>query len=631
MDGRYAYCLEPTEAAPSDGYYETTAMGEGLLRKAMYYVLGGPGYETYRSTFGNLGSVNWNEESEYAMSHCITAYCYTGDMDAFTGAPDDLKDALLWEISNIESLPDPPEAFEAFYFNVDGAGQTMGGCWDLELPQNGSIELQKSSAKPEMTDGNSAYSLAGAEYGVYKQGTEEQVATLVTNESGYARADEIPEGTYDIRELKAPAGYALDTTTGTVTVTGGQTVTYSCQDMPQNDPVLILLGKIDAETNLNKPQGTASLANAEFTVKYYKGFYDTDPAQQGINPERTWVLKTSEDGFTRLADEYKISGDELYKIGDIPTLPLGTLTIQETKAPVGYLINPETFVRQITSEGTAENVATYNQPIVPETPQKGVIQLQKVDADKNTAQGQSSLAGAVYEVRNSNNEVVATLTTDNTGKAESGRLPLDTYTVKEVTASTGYQVDPQTYTVELTAEDTTTEVFYKSVTSQEKIIRGGVAVEKWDSEKDRREPQGAASLEGTQIQIISQNDQEILVDGKNYKKGEVITTLTTDKNGKASTAADYLPYGSYQLKEVKQPEGYTSGGVTVRNFEIRENGQIVQMNTSDTAIKNEVVRGGVAVEKWDSEKDKREPQGEASLEGAKIQIISQKRKRASDL
>ena len=102
--------------------------------------------------------------------------------------------------------------------------------------------------------------------------------------------------------------------------------------MPQNDPVLILLGKIDAETNLNKPQGTASLATAEFTVKYYKGFYDTDPAQQGINPERTWVLKTSEDGFTRLADEYKISGDELYKIGDIPTLPLGTLTIQGNKS-----------------------------------------------------------------------------------------------------------------------------------------------------------------------------------------------------------------------------------------------------------------------------------------------------------
>ena len=624
VDDRYAYCLEPRETAPSDGYYETVAMGDGLLRKAMYYVFGGPGYETYRASFGNLGSVNWNEESEYAMSHCITAYCYTGDMDAFIGLSDDLKDALLWEISNIESLPDPPEAFEAFYFNVNGAGQTMGGCWDLEIPQNGSIELRKSSAKSEMTDGNSAYSLAGAEYGVYVQGTDEQVATLITDENGYAKVDEIPAGTYDIRELKAPAGYALDTSTGTVTVTGGQTVNYSCQDMPQSDPVAVLLGKIDAETNLDKPQGSASLANAEFTVKYYKGFYDTDPAQQGINPERTWVMKTNENGYCRLSDQFFVSGNDFYYMSNgEPTLPLGTITIQETKAPTGYLINNELFIRQITSEGNVEGVATYNQPVVPETPQKGVIQLQKVDADKNTAQGQSSLAGAVYEVRNSNNEVVATMTTDNTGKAESGRLPLGTYTVKEKTASPGYQVDPQTYTVELTAEDTTTEVFYKSVTSQEKIIRGGVAVEKWDSEKDKREAQGAASLEGTQIQIISQNDQEILVDGKTYKKGQVITTLTTDKNGKASTAADYLPYGSYQLKEVKQPEGYTSGGATVRNFEIRENGKIVQMNTSDTAIKNEVIRGGVAVEKWDSEKDKREPQGEASLEGAKIQIISQ--------
>ena len=623
VDDRYAYCLEPTKAAPSDGYYETTAMGEGLLRKAMYYVLGGPGYEIYRSTFGNLGSNNWNEESEYAMSHCITAYCYTGDMNAFIGLSDDMKDALLWEIGNIESLPDPPAAFEAFYFNVGGSGQTMGGCWDLEIPENGSIELQKSSAKPEMTDGNSAYSLAGAEYGVFKQGTEEQVATLVTNESGYARADEIPEGTYDIRELKAPAGYALDTTTETVTVTGGQTVTYSCQDMPQSDPVAVLLGKIDAETNQDRPQGSASLANAEFAVKYYKGFYDTDPAQQGINPERTWVMKTNENGFSRLSDQFKVSGDDFYYMSNgEPTLPLGTITIQETKAPTGYLINSELFIRQITSEGNAEGVATYNQPIVPETPQKGVIQLQKIDADTSTAQGQGSLAGAVYEVTNSSNEVVATLTTDKDGKAESGRLPLGTYTVKEKTASPGYQVDPQTYTVELTAEDSTSEVFYKSVTSREEIIRGGVAVEKWDSEKNRREPQGAASLEGTRIQIISQNDQEILVDSETYQKGEVITTLTTDKDGKASTAADLLPYGSYQLKEVKQPNGYTSGGTITRNFNIRENGKIVQMNTSDTAIKNEVIRGGVAVEKWDSELNKREAQGAASLEGAQIQIIS---------
>ena len=86
---------------------------------------------------------------------------------------------------------------------------------------------------------------------VYIQGTEEQVATLVTDAKGYARVDEIPEGNYHIRELKAAEGYALDTASATVTVTAGQTVTYSCQDIPQSNPVTVLLSKIDAETNQN--------------------------------------------------------------------------------------------------------------------------------------------------------------------------------------------------------------------------------------------------------------------------------------------------------------------------------------------------------------------------------------------
>ena len=487
----------------------------------------------------------------------------------------------------------------------------------------GGIAITKSSAKPEMTDGNSAYSLAGAEYGVYKQGTEEQVATLVTDVNGYGKVEDIPAGNYDIRELKAPAGYALDTATGTVTVTGGQTVAYSCQDTPQSNPVAVLLRKVEADKNKTQTQASASLANAEFTVKYYKGIYDTDPALQGIDPERTWIMKTNEKGDLPFDEKAKISGDDLYYMTNgNPALPLGTVTIQETKAPAGFLLNQEIFIRQITSDGTAETVATYDQPTVPETSQKGIIRLQKSDSERNTAQGQASLAGAIYEIRNSSNEVVSTIITDNTGKGESERLPLGAYTVKEKTASPGYQVDPQIYTVELTAEDASAEVFYKSVSSKEDIIRGGVTVEKWDSELDKKNAQGTATLEGTQIQIISQNDQEILADGKVYKKGEVITTLTTDKEGKAGTSADFLPYGSYQLKEVKQPGGYTSAGIITRNFEIRENRKIIQMNTSDTVIKNEVIRGGVAVEKWDSELNKRAAQGKATLERAKIQIIS---------
>ena len=154
------------------------------------------------------------------------------------------------------------------------------------------------------------------------------------------------------------------------------------------------------------------------------------------------------------------------------------------------------------------------------------------------------------------------------------------------------------------------------------VIRGGVSVEKWDSEKEKREPQGSASLKGAQIQILSKNSNSITVEGKTYKEGDVITTLTTDETGKAKTAADYLPYGDYQLKEVKPPAGYLASGVLTRSFSIRENGKMVEMKTAGTAVKNQVIRGGVSVEKWDSEKNKREPQGGATLKGAQIQILS---------
>ena len=104
-------------------------------------------------------------------------------------------------------------------------------------------------------------------------------------------------------------------------------------------------------------------------MKYYKDLYDTDPAEQGKTPERTWVFRTDSDGFCEYQKEYFVSGDELYYAasGD-PSLPLGTITIQETQAPEGYLINPEIYVAKITSNNTGQEfVYTYNELTVPET------------------------------------------------------------------------------------------------------------------------------------------------------------------------------------------------------------------------------------------------------------------------
>ena len=237
------------------------------------------------------------------------------------------------------------------------------------MPAQGNLHLRKKSANTAITNGNNCYSLEGAEYGLY---SDAQCTKLVhkfsTDAKGQADKDGFNAGTYYLKELKAPKGYALDTKVHTIVIKAGETTTYGSNgelvDIPQSDPVSILLGKVDKKTNQNKPSGSGSLEGAEFTVKFFAG---ENPNINGT-PTRTWVFKTNANGFAYYSEKFKVSGDSLYYFdgNPAPTLPLGTLTIQETKAPQGYYINNEVFVRKITSTGTAESVNTYNQPKVPE-------------------------------------------------------------------------------------------------------------------------------------------------------------------------------------------------------------------------------------------------------------------------
>lgn len=110
----------------------------------------------------------------------------------------------------------------------------------------------------------------------------------------------------------------------------------SFADQPQMDTIDLLVRKVDADTDKSKPQGNATLKGAEFTVKFYDGNYTTDPAEAGKNPLRTWVFKTDQDGVCRYDTKYQVSGDDLYMtLKGNAAMPLGTITIQETKAPEG--------------------------------------------------------------------------------------------------------------------------------------------------------------------------------------------------------------------------------------------------------------------------------------------------------
>ena len=132
----------------------------------------------------------------------------------------------------------------------------------------------------------------GATYGVFSdKDCTKQLATLTTDENGNTDVAEVKAGTVYIKELSAPTGYKVDKTVYPLTIKAGETATLNVSDTPKVTDTLIELFKIDMETQKDNPQGNASLAGAEFTWKYYAGFYnnkDNIPAEA----TRTWVTKT---------------------------------------------------------------------------------------------------------------------------------------------------------------------------------------------------------------------------------------------------------------------------------------------------------------------------------------------------
>ncbi|MFR5683839.1 MAG: VaFE repeat-containing surface-anchored protein, partial [Clostridia bacterium] len=127
----------------------------------------------------------------------------------------------------------------------------------------------------------------------------------------------------------------------------------------------------------------------------------------------------------------------------------------------------------------------------------------------------------------------------------------------------------------------------------DKVIRGGVKIQKRDLETEETKSQGSATLKDTAFDIISLNDHKVLVEGKLYKKNEVVKTIHTDIEGVATTSNDLLPYGKYRIEESKSPDGYLVDGAKPIEFEIKENGKIIDLTDKEHSIYNQVKRGDI--------------------------------------
>ena len=416
--------------------------------------------------------------------------------------------------------------------------------------KTGNAKVLKTSTSPELTDGNECYSLKDAVYGIYTTADCKEsslVALMTTKENGESDAVTVPIGTYHVKEVTAPKGYALDKKIHTVEIKLGETYLLKVSDKPTMDPVGVLLGKIDKETNQNKPEGSLPMEGALFEVKFYAGVQmDSDPAADGKKADKTWVFRTNENGVIYYEKKYLVSGDELYMSSDgNPSLPMGTLTFKETKAPEGYLLNPEIYTVKITSNNDgSEFINTYNAPKIPE--QSLDLNLVKKEQGKDYV-----IEGVVFELTKPDGST-ETATTAADGTCKFKALGYGQHKVREISAPEGYAVNEGIVTFSVAKDNTIT---VDSNTSADESMQFSV------------ESDGTAllSVEDTlspyKLKITKVNEKGTTLEDAEFTIYEdkeckhELAKVVTDKTGIATTnplAVEKL----YYIKETKAPQGY---------------------------------------------------------------------------
>ena len=361
--------------------------------------------------------------------------------------------------------------------------QACAGTWIIRTaPRNITVNvtLDKSNGNPAMTQGNAAcyaQDLSGAIYGVYSDAAlTNEVGRITTDANGHGELNGITvqrNAVLYTKELVAPRGFGLDAQVYSHMFTAnGETYNVQSTDVPLNDPLTITLNKVSADgTVVANP---ASLEGAEFTIKYYAGQYTFNDLPTAAT--RTWVIQTKLVGgryFALMSDTYKVSGDPFYLDAGIPTLPLGTITVEETKAPTGYTLDNKVIdatnspapnikdgvaLFNIVDENSLARVVGGNAYTVVEGVVRGGLEIQKKDADTG-----ANVGAATFEIVNKNNydvvardengDVVATaaagqtlpytITTDANGywKSNDSFLPAGEYELVEVTAPAGYYLN----------------------------------------------------------------------------------------------------------------------------------------------------------------------------------------------
>ena len=441
---------------------------------------------------------------------------------------------------------DPDGTAYFFFYCTSPRGQWTGGSFSItpKLPKTGFLQIHKSSADPAITNGNSCYNFEGIPYGIFTDAECRNPVTVVTlDANGYSQPYELTAGTYYVREAEAKpgSGYQTNSTVYTIEVTAGTTATapVMCEttDVPLNDPFGIVINKINADGTT-----TADLSGAEYTIKYYPKQYNT-VAEIQADPEAkatTWVIKTIKDASGNyqafLDDAHIVSGvSDGAKFGKNTMgtyiIPLGTLTVEETKAPTGFtkdgavvssaatgatltgtnnvylfnLVDKDSAI-YLKSGNALDTAATDETAITLQYAERqinGTPKMEKHDLElnKKAAMGGTNFAGITFEVyclddsviigntTYKKGETIETVTSDAEGNVTmTTQYPIGHYAVREKSANNYYTNDGQIHYFNVVEYRGGAFIQYETnmnaVTFTDRVVRGDLSFVKKNADTE---------------------------------------------------------------------------------------------------------------------------------------------------
>lgn len=395
--------------------------------------------------------------------------------------------------------------------------------------------------------------LSGAVYGIYSDSNCLNIVdTITTGTDGTAISNPLIAGTYYVKEITAPKGYAVSDKVHTLVIKAGETTSFIANDKEQLASMTIYKeGEILTGWDGNKfIYQVKKLPGAAFKVTAGADIYRADGSKVFNKGDVVADnLVTGNDGQAVLTD-----------------LHLGSYVVTETRSVEGHVIspNPQTVKLEYKDQTvTVQYVATtvYNER------QKAEVSVEKVDSKtSNPLSGGKYTLFAGSDIRNYAGQVICnkgtvleTVTTDSNGKAKyTVDLPTcNSYYISETKAPDGYiKNSSDVYSFEFDyMVQTTPKAVFKHTFKNDKVT-AKIHMNKVDKDTGKAVPQGDASLKGAVYGLYARKDI-LHPDGKTgvlFKAGSLVATLTTDASGNAEVKNLYL--GEYYLKEITPPVGY---------------------------------------------------------------------------